>query len=356
MSNGNVRFQCVGIDSGAPLSGCASRPGVEPIVSRIHHHATRGTRRFGSRGVTTLVGVILSLLVIRPAIAGTAVVVLSSNAAQYLEAEQAVAEAMAARGHVVQLLCLQSATHEGLKPYLKPGIATFIAIGAEAAVALRANLPDEFPMTFCMVADAEGLQLTAERRAHGAAAAVSFPLQVKLIAETLPEARLIGAIYRGQSHASMQRMRRMREALPEGWRLEAIDIDASHSVAAAIDNLFARGVDVVWAAADAAVYDVATMRAVLLASVRYRTPVFGHSQAFAQAGALFCVEIDPAVQGRQAAEIAMCLLAGESLDAPKLTEHIEITLNLTVAQMLSIAFPEALLKRADRIIHTDQTR
>lgn len=325
-------------------------------MSRTHHHATRSTRLSRAQGVVIIVCTIMSMLLSRTAVAGTAVVVLSSNAAPYLEAEQAVAEAMAARGHVVQLLCMESATKDGLKPYLRPGVAAFIAIGAEAAVALRSNLPAEFPMTFCMVADAEGLDLTADRHAHGVAAEVAFCLQAKLIAEALPQARSIGVIYRGQSQASVQRMDRMRESLPEGWRLEAIDADASHSVAAAIDNLFARGVDVVWAAADASVYDVATMRAVLLAGVRYRTPVFGHSQAFAQAGALLSVEIDPAAQGRQAAAFAISLLAGEEPDAPMLNDRVVITLNLTVAEMLSITFPEELVRRADRVIHPDETR
>jgi ABC-type uncharacterized transport system substrate-binding protein len=134
-------------------------------------------------------------------------------------------------------------------------------------------------------------------------------------------------------------------------------VDKHESVAKAIDALLAGGVDVVWTAPDSSVYDVATVRSLLLEAIRSHTPVFGFSPAFVRAGALLGVGIEPAHQGRQAAAIVDLLLKAAAAASSGATTQprpeqlcpdpeFQLAVNLIVARELSITLPKSLVTRA----------
>ena len=149
----------------------------------------------------------------------------------------------------------------------------------------------------------------------------------------------------------------LRAALPPGWRVEAVDIDASASIAESIDRVFGRDIDFFWTSPERSIYDQATIRQLLLTSLRRRVPVFGFSEAFVRAGALVGVSIEPADQGEQAAEIAITRLrrgaeaGAQRVDAAPVhrTAKARVALNRVVAEKLGIKLPNRVVSDADTV-------
>jgi putative ABC transport system substrate-binding protein len=283
------------------------------------------------------------------------VVIVRSIAAPYLRAEKALADCLTRRGHRSESFPIE----ELPKTLVVSAGANdlFIAIGTQAARHLHGALPAGTRMTYCMVADPAGAGLIGMSCPAGVSTDVPLDAQFKLIAEALPRARSLATLYRSGSPRSRRVLRRAREKLPKGWRLHAVDMDAHHSVAAAISSLLDLDADIVWTAPDAAVYNVATIRSLLLNAVRRKRPVFGFSTAFVRAGALLGVGIDPDTQGRQAGELAHAMLRAPTRAGPGRRVHaspglsqpapeFHITVNLIVARNLSVRLPEGLIRRA----------
>ena len=94
------------------------------------------------------------------------------------------------------------------------------------------------------------------------------------------------------------------------------------------------------------------MRALLLASLRTKTPVFGYSAAFVKAGALFGITVDPEAQGKQAATLGLGLLKDAAVTKPPLVnapESIQISVNLIVASQIGVQLPADLVQRATNV-------
>jgi ABC-type uncharacterized transport system substrate-binding protein len=239
------------------------------------------------------------------------------------------------------------------------GDDAFIAVGTRAAALLHAKLDAATPLVYCMVSDPETLGLAEGRQTFGVSTNVPLAAQFQLIAEALPAAKAVGLLYRSEGEKSARLLKSVKESLPKGMRLEAVAVDKHESVAKAIEALLAQEVDVVWTSPDATVYDVATVRSLLLTSIRKNTPVFGFSPAFVRAGALLGVGIDPRSQGKQAAGIVHQVLQRKTpatQSAKPLTREqcfpqaeFQIAVNLIVARKLSIALPKALVQRATQV-------
>ena len=161
-------------------------------------------------------------------------------------------------------------------------------------------------------------------------------------------------LYRSDKPDSRRQFEAASEALPKGWRLDAIAVDKSDSVAAAIDKLMQRRVDIVWTSADTAIYDTPAVRSLLLSAMRSKTPVFGFSPAFARAGAVIGIGIDPASQGAQAAALTIKVLqqATSARSSPGTIEppsQFQIILNAVAAQQLGIELPDSVIQKASQV-------
>jgi putative ABC transport system substrate-binding protein len=183
-----------------------------------------------------------------------------------------------------------------------------------------------------------------------------------IIAQALPGARAIGMLYRSDTAEGRLAKDRMLAALPAGWKLEAVAVNDLESKSRAIDELLSRKLDCVWTAPDPAIYDVATIRSLLLAALRRSVPVYGFSQALVRAGGLIGANIDPAGQGFQLARILNTDLDIRARSpAPPLPsiaqvpEH-QVVVNLIVADKLGITVPEALVQRSAIVFRNDPPR
>lgn len=277
------------------------------------------------------------------------IVVLSSQAKPYKDAQAALAEQLGKQGLKCVGVQLSDFDGDRLKELLAQKPAAFVGIGSDAAQALHVKVPAEIPVVYCLVTDPQGLGLDKGRVTQGITLDVPLKSQFGLIGQALPQARTLGMLYKSKTERGGRLLKAVREALPEGWQLEAVDLDAQESVAKALETLFKRKVDVVWTAPDSAVFDASTVRALLLGALREKVPVFGFSKPFVRSGALLGVGIEPQAQGEQAAQLLTQVLRARVKPDARLVEApaFEVALNQVVAEQLSIKFSEELTRRAD---------
>jgi putative tryptophan/tyrosine transport system substrate-binding protein len=289
---------------------------------------------------------LLALLLLQAGPAAEVLAVLSEDRAPYRLAEEGLGMALTAAGHhLTGRLLEQTFEDAAMGRY-----AAVVAIGPRAASFLHDHRPAGLPLVFCMVSDPLAAGLTKEPRLGGVVTEVPLRVQLSLISEALPQARTLGLLYRGDLERSRTQLEQLQALLPSDWRLEAVAIEASASVAEAIDSLFARPIDVVWTAPESTIFSEATVRTLLLNALRKRVPVFGFSPSFVRAGALFGIGINPLTQGAQSATMLLGRLAGERAPADQLIPpDYEIEVNLVVARKLALDLPAALVGRATRI-------
>jgi len=286
-------------------------------------------------------------------------VVLSSGASPYRQAAVELEARLRKLGHAPRTALLADLRNRG--GLADRADAAYVGVGTSAAAWLCRNAPAGARMAYCMVSDPNQAGLLKRPNTGGVCLHVPLTAQFRLIAEALPRAQVVGMLYRAKTHEGPKLVNKITAALPKGWRLEAVVVEKHHSMAKAIEAILSRKVDVIWTCPDSSVYDVATVRSLLLTGIRRNVPVFGFSRAFVRAGALLGVGIDPRTQGRQAAEAMHRLLvqattkpSAEAANSPARRRHHAdpeyiIAANLIVAKKLSIELPAGLTGRADCI-------
>ena len=262
--------------------------------STIFHRLTRSPWR------AMLATGTLLLLVVAPLLSSEVVIVISADLPPYRQAQEALTTSLASEH--CSMVTLEQITADITK--LPANADCVVAIGSAAAIWLHQRKVPIPPLVYCMVSDPQTAGLQKPPNAMGVSTDVPPDQQITLIAETLPHARTIGLLYRLGDEQSRQAMEKARTLLPQGWELEIVAIDLQGSPAIAIELLLSRNIDVVWTTPDTAIWNEATVRSLLLTSLRRRVPVFGFSTSFVRAGALFGVGLEPATQGRQAATLA----------------------------------------------------
>jgi ABC-type uncharacterized transport system substrate-binding protein len=307
-----------------------------------------------------------------PLLGAEITIVLSGEEAPYVAARDAASKALASQGHAVQVLQLRDLT----KAATDRKADVFLAIGTKAALALHEAVKPPARLVYCMVPDPARSGLAQGLPACGISMEVPFEVQVDLMLKAVEKAKTIGMLYRSDVPASLAMMKELEQCAPKGVRVLGVSVDKHPSVAAAIDALLDQKPDIIWTAPDAAVYDTAAIRALLLASVRRQVPVYGFSVPFVKAGALLGTGIDPRAQGEQAAGLVPDLLKAPAAPAASAdssgatpvassqsaSAHVvmppkfEIAVNLVVAQRLSLTLPEGVIAKATQVFRPDEDK
>jgi putative tryptophan/tyrosine transport system substrate-binding protein len=284
--------------------------------------------------------------------AGDVVIVLSGDNAPYAQAEMGLKKQFADQKRQTRSVTLQDVSSKGLDATVghKPDLV--VAVGTPAAVWLHGKLPADTPLIYCMVSDPAAFGLADGRPTYGVSTDVPLKAQLELIEEAFPNGRTLGLLYRANVPEGQRLLKNVQEALPGNWKLKAVAVDGQASIAEAIDALLKQRVDVVWTTADSAIYDTASVRALLLASLRTNTPVFGFSLPFVKAGALLGIGVDPQAQGLQAAAVGLRILNhGDDSQPPRVNppESFQIAANLIVAGQINVELPQGLVQRAANV-------
>ena len=314
--------------------------GVRSLVSRIVH-----AKKLSA-------SLIFLVVFLQGSIArgGAVVIVRTSDADPYTEADAAMTERFTQHQFSVRSVLAKDVSQEGIDAAIgKPDVV--VAIGTSAARWLHKELPPSIKLVYCMVSNAKDAGLVDGRAAFGVTTDVSIGQQLGLIGEALPRARAVGMLYHSDSAAGKSALASMTAALPGGWRVEPIAVNDYGSIADAIDTLTQKNVDVIWTTADQKLYDSASVRALLLAALRAKIPVWGFSPAFVRAGALLGVGVEPRSQGTQAADLALQLVNDpQKVPATVASPNdFQIAVNFIVAQQLGIVIPDSLSARATYI-------
>ena len=275
------------------------------------------------------------------------VIVRTSDAEPYVQAGAALESRLVEAHESVRNVLAKDLSAQGLMVGIGKADAV-VAVGTPAARWLQKQLPVDVKLVYCMVSDAGNAGLLEGRPSTGITIDVPIGEQIKLIAEALPRARTVGVLYRSGAPESKDVLQLLQKSIPEDWRVQAIAVNDFPSIAEAITALIDKRVDVIWTAPDAKIFDSAAVRTLLLAAVRAKVPVWGFSPAFVRAGALLGVGVEPASQGKQAAELVIESLsehppASERAVPP---QQFQIAVNLIVARQLDVEVPESLRQRA----------
>jgi putative ABC transport system substrate-binding protein len=279
-------------------------------------------------------------------------VVHSRSAAPYAAAEQAFRKRLAGRGFAITSRTLADLA----KSETLPRADAFLAVGTSAAAWLHPRVRPPTRLAYCLVSDPTEAGIPAGSGHVGLSTDGPVADQFDLIAEALPETRSVGLLYRSGSARSRRMLAAARAALPTGWGLRAVDIDASDSVSQAVSSLLAREPDVIWIYLDRNVHDTATVHELLTKGmVKRRIPVFGYSARVVKAGALVGTDIRPEDQGHQAGALVESLLRHKP-DAPPPAPprpRFRVAVNLHAARILGVDLPRSLLRRASIVVGRD---
>jgi len=297
---------------------------------------------------------VLSLLSCTTAF-GDVVIVKSSDAEPYKQAEATLHDELAAPNCSVRSVLVKQLAESGIGPSIST-TDTVVAVGTSAAAWLHSQLPGGVELVYCMVNNADEVGLLKGGDCWGVTTNIPIAEQFKLIAEALPSARTVGALYASDTSAGRDALQAIKDHLPRDWRVEAIAVNDYSSVAEAIEALTLKKVDVIWTTSDSKIYDAAAVRALLLSSLRSKIPVWGYSPAFVRAGALIGVGVDPRAQAAQAADLIKQLKQHKDsvVEKAQPPREYQIALNLIVADQLNIEIPDSLIQRATYVFRSEK--
>ena len=172
-------------------------------LSRVISSQRYRTPRRG-RGDSLIVFAVLAIVLLaQRVVRADIVIVRSSDAAPYKEADAALREHLASRGEPMHSVLAKELADGGLAAGVKPS-DTVLAIGTPAARWLHAQLPAANRLVYCMVNNPADAGLLQGHPCWGVATDVAIGDQVKLIAEALPRARVVGMLYRSDTNAGKE--------------------------------------------------------------------------------------------------------------------------------------------------------
>lgn len=163
--------------------------------------------------------------------------------------------------------------------------------------------------------------------------------QVALMLAVLPEGRRFGVLFGPDT--TVQESELMAVAAGAGLELIGRRLSTAGELIPALDRTL-ESVDALLALADPLLSSSTAARAVLLSSYRYRRPVFAHSRAFVDAGALAAVFSTPADVARDVAEWLRELPDGSpTLPVARAPRYFDIAINPQVARALNLRVADA---------------
>lgn len=180
----------------------------------------------------------------------------------------------------------------------------------------------------------------------GVSLTYSLATQVQWLKKFLPEQSNIGVLFNSQENAeTVQSLKRIIEQA--GLKLKAIPVETPRQLPDALDQL-SSNVEVLLAIPDSVALSSATVKEVMLATFRSRTPLVGLSENWVKSGALYALTWDYQDLGQQCAAQAQKILSGQTVKSipPETPRKITYAINTKIAEHMNIAIPDGLLKKA----------
>lgn len=167
---------------------------------------------------------------------------------------------------------------------------------------------------------------------------LEIPLGAQLAAmrELYPKRLRVGII-RNPAHARDSAEEIEQRARKEGYTAVVVESAGPAQLLKAVAALKGK-VDFLLTSPDPALYNAATIKPLVLASIENRVPIVGFSPALVRAGAAAGIYPDYRAIGRQAAHMAARLMRGDAAPDNEAPEHLQMAVNLRVTRLLGVEF------------------
>jgi len=218
-----------------------------------------------------------------------------------------------------------------------------IAIGSLAALALTTH-PVDAPVIFCLVVD----HPHALRLPRSWAVSMHVPVREAYhrIRQVLPRRR-IGVPYDPERTGWLvQELTAFFQHTP--IRLIPLAVRSPAELGSALVTARSE-FDALWIVPDASFLDAVSIKYLLKYSAAEGVPLIGYSDGFTRSGALLSLTGDDQDMGRQAAELAKRVAAGDEPPRVQHPRHILTFFNLRVAERLHITVNQRLVALAKRV-------
>ncbi|PIE20242.1 MAG: sugar ABC transporter substrate-binding protein [Arachnia propionica] len=224
----------------------------------------------------------------------------------------------------------------------------FYAIATPTAQALAATITDR-PIVFAAVTDPKAAGLVASWEAPDANLTGVSDLnpmaeELALIREVLPDAKTVGIVYAsGEVNSEVQVAEAEKAAGQYGFEIKTATVTNSNEVAQATESL---DVDAYLLPTDNTV--VSAVESVVQIAEQKKVPVFSSDGGPVERGAAAGLSVNYTQQGRDAAAIALQLLAGAKPgDFPVETQkQFDLYVNEAAAERQGIELPQDVVDRA----------
>ncbi len=176
-------------------------------------------------------------------------------------------------------------------------------------------------------------------------------VQFEILAEALPHIEKIGIAYNPENTG--RTVEEAEEALLEaGLGAVTETVKEPRDLSRALDNLKEKGADIIWTLPDRSLYFDASIRRVLLFSLRNRIPVTGYSKNFVSSGAFMGIYPDYGSVGQKTAETVLRIMEGEHPGEIPVyfTDKPMISFNRRAIATIGNYVAEEVLQRAEEII------
>ena len=234
----------------------------------------------------------------------------------------------------------------------QPDVAVGIATPTAQACA---QVIKQIPIVFAAVTDPVGAGLVKSMEQPGGNVTGTSDMspidrQLELILEFMPQMKKLGVIYNSGEVNSMTLVRVLKEeAGKRGIEVEEATVSNSAGVFQAAKSLIGRS-EAVYIPTDNTV--VSALEAVAQVGYQAKLPIFAADVDSVGRGAIAALAVDYYQMGRQTGEMVARVLQGaRPADMPVETlREFQVHLNPGSAAKMGLTVPDALLKKADKII------
>ena len=214
--------------------------------------------------------------------------------------------------------------------------ALAIAVGSGAAVALERAAPSQLVLVNSVVLEGDLEASGGGSPRFRTVVTVDLPPEVLLswVGRLFPGRSRVGVI-RGPMQTDAYMKAFERAARQSGLTVEVVTCQHPRDEVEVFLKLKSH-VDLVWCPPNAQLYNSATLKPLLMASLTNRLPIIGFSEQFVQAGALFGGSADFADVGRQTAALALRVVRNEPVPSRQAARKFHFAYNQRVARLLGV--------------------
>ena len=275
-----------------------------------------------------------------PPASRSVVVVASSGVEAHRSAIEGIQAALGKSSSQIRIVDLAEA-RRGLAAGVRlatPGIRLIIAVGTEALQIVEGEQPT-VPVICTMI-----LRSTPEPYpAASPAATISLEVSIASLLVRLkllfPEKTRLGII-RNPALGGLNSAPLPNRSQLQGFTVRSVECTGADQLLAAFDSLKGQ-VDFVWCLPDGTLYNSATIKPLILASIEHRLPLIGFSENFTRAGAAVGIYPDFRDIGLQTGEIARQVLDGQPLHTPEGPRRLKVAVNQSVLRLLGLRYAPA---------------